>query len=214
VLADAADVADRAVVWNAHTGAVIATHAPGSEIGDVAIAPGGAVAYVSGSTTVRALQLPSLAELWRSDELAGELALSADGATLVVIGTGGRIVGLASDTGALVGRAGINAMMDAVVVPSTGELFTVGAGSGVTRWSLAAPTAQQVIREPAHDQTPGAIAVSADGRALATSSYGTVELVDPGGPTRSATVKASRSAASAWSASTGTTPAPSRRTSP
>jgi outer membrane protein assembly factor BamB len=182
VLSHHLDVVDRVVFWNARTGEVIATLAQDPGIRDVAVS--GAIAYLSATTgspprgTVRALEIPSLREIWRRERLDGRLELSTDEATLLVIDARGLIVALATDTGSPRGKIGVNAMLDAVPVGSTRDIITVGAGSGIVRHNLDRPREDRVVREPAHDHTPSRLAVSGDGRTRATMNYGTIEVID------------------------------------
>ena len=53
-----------------------------------------------------------------------------------------------------------------------------GAGGGLTRLDFGRSNSSRTLSEPAHDRTPGRLAVSDDGLYLATLSYGTVEVID------------------------------------
>jgi WD40 repeat protein len=202
VLDEKQEHVDRVVFWDGRNGKEVATlRLQGHRLQDVVLSPDGTKAYVASTTEkptyalldrnpaaykamraayrrlVREIEIPSFRERWRRDDLEGRLKLSRDGAWLIAIDEG-RVVLVSAADGKTMARFGINALRDLVLVPNTREVIAVSAVGGVQRLSIDKPTVRTTLRAAAHDQTPERLAISDDGAALATLSYGTIETLD------------------------------------
>jgi hypothetical protein len=183
VAAPGGRITNGVVVWDARTGDRRATLTAAGPVNGVTVSADAAVLYVSttehggNAAMVRALELPSLDEHWRREPMTGELALTDDGATLLVT-AGDHVTGLRAADGTLVGRIGANHMTAAAAIPGTGDMITVSVAGGVERRRFGERAAIAEIRAPAHDANPQRIAVTRDGAAVATLTYEVVELFD------------------------------------
>jgi hypothetical protein len=126
---------------------------------------------------LRAIEVATQRPLWKRLDLEGRLELSADGASLLVI-DGSLVTAVSTDSGVTLGAVPTNALLDATLVPGAREVVTTSAGGGVERVGLLPPFSRARLREPAHDQTPGRVSASADGRTVVAMNYGRLEAID------------------------------------